>query len=135
MEPHPLWEYPSYPLSDVYELFALDFRKTTISGCEERTLGIEIKHEGLLNGAAIWYELEFDDEDKNDAKKSAKVVNTGLVEEPVRGKHLKWSRDFKQAVCILENKIQVKEPSKMKLKCILKFKPSQGEFKVDFKTD
>lgn len=139
MEPHPLWEYPSFPLSDIYEIFTLDFSENTLDslGNVEKCLEMDIKNEGLLNGAAIWYVLEFDDEEENEKAKNTRVgvIDTGLLEAPIKGKHLKWSRDFKQAVHILEKKIEVNENSATKLKCTVKFEIKQASFKIDFKTD
>lgn len=129
MEPHPLWEYPSFPLSDVYEIFCLEFDDKSCQKMEEtheKSLEIGLKNAGLLNGVAIWSVLEFDQE--------SYTIDTGLLEKPIKGQHLKWSRDFKQAVHILENKTFVNEDSSTKLNCAIKFEFNSGNFKIEFKT-
>lgn len=134
MEPHPLWEYPSYPLSDVFELFTIDFTEALsnrkIEEICERCVRIDLKHDGILNGVAIWHRLELDDEDET------LTIDTGLIEKPAKNKHLKWSRDFKQAVHIFENKVELKpNTAAVNLDCFIKFETKQGKFNIDFKTN
>lgn len=125
MEPHPLWEYPSYPLSKVYEIFEVDFTKRSLNNeCIEKPIRLDLENEGLLNGVAIWHTIEFDQEN---------IISTGLVESPRKNKHLKWTKDYKQAVHILDQKVQV--TCTVSLTCYLKFEPKLGKFNVDFKIE
>jgi hypothetical protein len=124
MEPHPLWEYPAYPLSDVHEVFNLDFEPcTTLTNKIIRKTTISLTNPGVLNGVALWHEIEFEKDLK---------LNTGILEEPVVGKKVVWSKFHKQAVHILDKEINSNQ--QMKVECTINFNPMQGEFKIDFKT-
>lgn len=131
MEPHPLWEYPSYPMSSVHEIFSIDFVKGIEEDVYEKSIKMRLENEGLLNGVAIWSTLEFDAEDET------LKIDSGLIEKPVKNKHLKWNRGYKQAVHILEKKHRIAEAdlSNTSLNCMLTFNVKQGAFNVDFKVD
>jgi len=124
MEPHPLWEYPAYPLSDIHEVFNLDFEQhATLTNKIMRKTSIPLTNPGVLNGVALWHVIEFD-KDSN--------LNTGILEVPVTGKKILWSKFYKQAVHILDK--EVNSNNQMKVECAINFSPTQGEFKIDFKT-
>lgn len=129
MEPHPLWEYPSFPLSDPLEIFSFNFEtsKKVTEPCAN-TIKIPIKNNGLLNGIAIWHELDYDDEF---------CLNTGLQENPKINQHLVWSKDYKQAVHILDKKYEITDSNRdsFKLNCLIKFEPRLGNFDIDFKCE
>ena len=57
-EPHPLWEYPSYPRSDVHALLTFDFSKSV----QDKDL-LDVEGEMVLrerggpcNGVVLWME-------------------------------------------------------------------------------
>lgn len=126
MEPHPLWEYPSYPISDVYEIFSLEFQNDSTELVYERSFDLDLINEGLLNGVAIWNAFEFDKDN---------TIDTGLLEKPIKNKHLIWSRDFKQAVHILETKTHINENASKKLSCKIRFEIQKGDFSIQFTTN
>lgn len=65
MEPHPLWEYPSYPLTNVHEVFRFDFVKKKSEHSIINDVPMPIKSEGVLNGIALWSKIEYDEDDKS----------------------------------------------------------------------
>ena len=65
MEPHPLWEYPSYPVTDVHEVFRFDFHKQGLEADIANEIAMPIKSDGVLNGVALWSKIEYDEEDKS----------------------------------------------------------------------
>jgi hypothetical protein len=124
MEPHPLWEYPAYPLSEVHEVFNLEFEpKTPLTSKIVQKTTMRLTNSGLLNGIALWHVIEYDKDFK---------LNTGILEEPIAGKKIVWSKFYKQAVHILDKEINSNE--QMRVECAVNFNPIQGEFKIDFKT-
>ncbi|CAF0727754.1 unnamed protein product [Brachionus calyciflorus] len=130
MEPHPLWEYPSYPLSEVYEIFCFNFASSANEPVL-KTFKFELKSNGFLNGAALWHELDFDENDPS------LVINTGLLEKPQNDKYLVWSKNYKQAVHIMDRKVNITEENKnsMYVICTVKFDPKLGNFNVDFRIE
>lgn len=120
MEPHPLWEYPSVPLSDPFEIFKLVVSSKQDVKVSKET-ETDIKLDGLLNGVAMWYEIDYGEF----------KLNTGLLEEPQANKNLVWHANYKQTVRILDNKYEIKSPSK--LTCHVDFDVKNAKFDVDFK--
>jgi hypothetical protein len=98
-EPHPLWEYPAYPLSDIYEIYSVDVTEPIEkeANCIKNT--IKLNCQGNLNAIVIWHELIFDDG----------VINTGIVEKPVAKQHIKWSMQYKQGVHLFDRKYKIDE--------------------------
>lgn len=136
MEPHPLWEYPSQPLSDVHEIYRLEFTnaesfKTEEAKCVQKSVKLNLIHPGTLNGVAIWYELDYDENSNNTSEFK---VNTGLLQPPQANRNLVWSRDFKQAVHILDKQYHIDHTnnSTFDFNCLLNFNIKSGSFKLDF---
>lgn len=132
MEPHPLWEYPSCPLSDSHEIFSFDFvNSSNLSETINQKIQLPLKNTGLLNGIAIWHVIEYDEQDPS------LQINTGLIEDPRQNQHLQWSKDYKQAVHILDGKFEITEMNRdlINLNCFIKFEPKIGKFDVDFKVN
>ena len=127
MEPHPLWEYPCKPLSNVHQLFSLEFsKKIDGSNSIQNKIMIPITNIGILNGIAIWHDLEID---------SDLDIKCGLVDDPKVGQNLLWNKNYKQAVQILDRKYEINEANKDKFKivCIDEFDHTLGKFKIEFK--
>ena len=129
MEPHPLWEYPCYPLSTVQEIFTVDFENfSSIKSPITKEIKLPLINEGLLNGVALWYEIEFDDNE---------LINGGLLEKPVLNKKLVWTKNYKQAVHILDKKYEINKlnMNNMDLKCVFNFDVKLGKIDFDFKSN
>jgi hypothetical protein len=135
MEPHSLWEYPSTPLSDVYEIYSFNFAESLdqIDSNKpqlSRETTLKLKHNGLLNGIVAWHEIHYDNE--------SQVLNTGLLKEPEQNKKLEWNKNYRQAVNILDSKYPISQESIsncMSVKCLVNFELKAGKFNVDFKVD
>ena len=127
MEPHPLWEYPCFPLSDIHEIFSFELSN---SNCEDTDKEIKMPFtaNGLLNGVALWYSVDFDN------NKSLEI-DTGILEQTIPNKKLEWSKLYKQAVHILDKKYDINKTNRshLYLSCIVNFKCKEGLFNVDFK--
>lgn len=131
MEPHPLWEYPSKPLSDPVEVFDFNFNSQGVSEPFKNSLKFKLKENGLLNGFALWHVLELDEDNPSIQ------INTGLLKSPEIGKNLVWSKDYKQAVHIMDNKIDINDSNRLKswVICNVSFEPILGKFNIDFKIE
>ncbi len=130
MEPHPLWEYPCYPLSDVYEIFEFELKNSFDLNDKieiKKQVVISFKNNGILNGIALWHSVDFEETDSS--------LNAGLLKEPEANKKLEWSRQYKQAVHILDKKYEINDSNmaSLNLICSVNFKCKQGAFSVDFK--
>lgn len=60
IEPHPLWEYPCYPLSDVHEVFSFDSLTQNLESSSNVNVQIPVVNKGVLNGIVLWNEIEYD---------------------------------------------------------------------------
>lgn len=129
MEPHPLWEYPSKPLSNSVEVFDFNFNSKCVSEPFKKNFDIKLSDNGLLNGFALWHVLEFDENDPTFS------INTGLLKEPQFGKNLIWSKDYKQAVHLMDKKIQITDFNRSHVICSVSFEPVLGKFSIDFKIE
>jgi hypothetical protein len=123
-------------LSDEREIFAFNFDDSdkSLSNSKESVRSeteFELKHAGLLNGMAMWYEVDY----SRDRLDDELTINTGLVEAPRPQQHLVWNKNFRQAVTILDQKHVVDESNmaKLKVKCFVNFELKAGNFTVDFK--
>ena len=101
-EPHPLWEYPAYPLSDINEIYSID---TTLAENLEKKAEvinnkIKLTNPGTLNAVVIWHEIIYENDE---------TINTGIIEKPVAKKHIKWSMKYKQGVHLLDRKYKIDE--------------------------
>ena len=63
LEPHPLWEYPSNPLSDVHEIFSYDSQTQNLENSSKFNIPMPITSNGTLNGIALWHEIDYDESD------------------------------------------------------------------------
>lgn len=130
-EPHPLWEYPCRPLSDVQEIFCYDSQTQTLANNFKLTLPLPIKYSGDLNGIVMWHKIDYDESDTNLS------LNTGLMEDPIEGVNLVWEENYKQAVRILNDSYSVSSDDarmgKFQLNCHLDFNAVKGKFDVDFR--
>ncbi len=121
------------PLSDEREIFSFNFedsdepKKPKIT----REIDFDLKHNGLLNGMAMWYELDYGEDYSDDELK----INTGLLESPQPGMHLNWNKKFRQAVNIFDQKYLIDDKNRdgLKVKCLVDFDLKAGKFAVDFK--
>lgn len=129
MEPHPLWEYPSKPLSNSVEIFAFNFNSKCVSEPLKKVFEIKLNANGLLNGFALWHVLEFDEDDPSFS------INTGLLREPHFGQNLLWSKEYKQAVHIMDKKTEITDFNSSNVFCSVNFEPVLGKFNIDFKIE
>ena len=128
MEPHPLWEYPCYPLSEEHEIFSYDSKTQFINKSITSSISIPLIHSGVLNGVALWQIFEYDESD------SAFFINSGLKETPHKGHKLDWSQHYKQAVQILDKTYSLDENQEnIKLNCEIIFDSTLGKFNIQFK--
>ncbi len=129
-----MWEYPSVPLSDEREIFSFNFEDSVKPRKEviNQEIDFDMKHNGLLNGMAMWYEVDYSQDGLDDDLK----VNTGLLEAPQPATHLDWNKNFRQAVHIFDQKLTIEEANRaeFKVKCRVNFDLKAGKFTVDFKT-
>ncbi|XP_050436521.1 protein arginine N-methyltransferase 7 [Adelges cooleyi] len=65
LEEKPLWEYPSKALSDVNELFTLNFENiaTASNLILKNTQSVTIKNEGICHGLVCWLDWSLDNEE------------------------------------------------------------------------
>lgn len=105
--------------------------RPSFSEVVETRTKIELINEGTLNGIAIWYAIDYDE---NDAEL---VIDTGLIQKPVKNDKLEWSRFYKQAVHIMETKVIVDGTNRsgLSLNCFTKFEPNLGKFNIYFKVE
>jgi len=126
VEPHPLWEYPSVPLTDSFGLLQLDFAHP-LAGLRtvNRTGYINFTNPGTCNGVAIWMEYHHDNKT---------VFTTGLMSPPKSGQNLEWENNMRQGVYLFKNPVSINPKDAMvpKLRYKVTFKPSTGEFDFAF---
>lgn len=121
VEPQPLWEYPGIALSELAEVFSLDFRDPkALSVVQERQLCLTCLKSGTVNGIALWSEFDFGD---------GFVINTGPREPPAVGAKVEWDYYTRQGVHLFH------QPHTMDLgetvEFIAKFTPEEGS--IQFK--
>lgn len=76
---------------------------------------------GKLNGAVIWHEIDYGDNN---------LMQTGLLDEPIEGNKLKWSDQYKQAIHIFDKQYDTYQK---KVQYKIKFNLNEGYFDLKFK--
>ncbi len=126
MEPHPVWEYPCLPLTQVHEIFFFDEQVQNLENNFSATVNMPlVLGGGELNGVVLWQEVDYDE---MDAEMS---LHNGLVGEVVRGQRLVWAENHKQAVHILDKSVLVEGGESVE--CRVSFNAGLGRFDVGFK--
>jgi protein arginine N-methyltransferase 7 len=124
VEPQPLWEYPSTPLTEQVGLLHFDFTKP-LTGLRtvNRQGYINFHNSGICNGVAVW--MEFHHGNKT-------VITTGLVTPPKAGETLQWEENSRQGVHLLKTpiKVDVTNGAIMRLRYKVTFRPQNGD--IDF---
>jgi len=126
MEPHPVWEYPCRPLSQVHEIFFYDEQSQNLENNFETKVDMPLVFgAGELNGVVIWQKVDYDETDV------CMSLNTGLVGEVIKGEPLVWSENYKQAVHIMDKMIGCEGSENVE--CRVSFNAGLGKFDVRFK--
>ncbi|XP_077982657.1 protein arginine N-methyltransferase 7-like [Glandiceps talaboti] len=124
-EAHPLWEYPSRPLTREIDLMKFDFTKAVTQGTLTTAGNVTIQSSGVCHGVVIWMEFELDDNT---------TVSTGLLQQPVNfTDKLSWDTYTQQAVYFLPNNLTIDINSKQtKLDYTVTFDTKTGDMKFNF---
>uniref|UniRef100_A0A8C4T7X6 Protein arginine N-methyltransferase n=1 Tax=Erpetoichthys calabaricus TaxID=27687 RepID=A0A8C4T7X6_ERPCA len=122
-EPHPLWEYPCWAVSEPKEVMTFDFRHH-VPANELNCQGIlQLQREGHCHGVVLWMDYHLTDDI---------TVSTGLVQPPNKQDHCKWNLYHKQAVYFFRSALEITEEKICVVDYSLTFKPTSGDITMNF---
>jgi len=122
VEPHPLWEYPCYALSQPEQVIHFDLREKVPQTVKSFTGNIFIPESSTpVNGVALWMEWSLDEDT---------VVSGGPVKKVLVGQKVDWDMDSKQGVHLVKNPVSC---SRMQYK--IDFIPNEGDLSFKFEFD
>jgi uncharacterized FlaG/YvyC family protein len=105
----------------VYEVVEFKLDKELNEQTIEIKQEIPIDSSGKLNGAVIWHEIDYGNNN---------LIQTGILNEPLEGNQLKWSDQYKQAIHIFDKEY---DSYQKKVQYEIKFNLNEGFFDLKFK--
>ncbi|XP_054721141.1 protein arginine N-methyltransferase 7-like [Uloborus diversus] len=99
VEPHPLWEYPCKPVTDVFNLLQVDFQKNSYNNNLSISGKQAISSKGVCNAVVLWTDYCF----KNS------TLKTGPIEDVQPNSYVKWYMNLQQGVYFVQPPVHVSE--------------------------